>query len=147
MTERDETLSAKCREVQEELARWAVTAEILRPGEQLIFTLSIGKVPTVVLRGEPELLAMPIKRFLKNEKASSRLQGNISNVLLIKENRKTGEGKFVSPRTVGELLACTPKDITSAQNMGWKTFLEIREILRRHNLYFSGEGPSSIPTR
>lgn len=71
---RADIIATKTKQVQQELAEWAKEKGVLDPGEQLVFTLRVEPVATVVCDSEDvqSLLEMKAEDFFSRERLEVR---------------------------------------------------------------------------
>jgi hypothetical protein len=58
----------KAREIQEMLEKWASEVKVLRPGEQLIFTLEVQKTSTVLMKSRVSKADLTVREFFTRER-------------------------------------------------------------------------------
>lgn|GEM_PF-5379076 len=61
----------KSDEVREQLRQWALENNILKPGQQIAFSLQIVTVPTVVSQTEQDILSLNVHRLFSRERCLS----------------------------------------------------------------------------
>lgn len=71
---RTDIIATKTKQVQQELAEWAKEKGVLDSGEQLVFTLRVESIPTVICSSEDvqSLLKMKAEDFFSRERLEVR---------------------------------------------------------------------------
>ena len=128
---RDEQLEAKRREIQQSLEEWAHRSGILLPGEQVVFSIGIQRVPLVSMTDERPLLDMSLVEFFSPErgkKAGLKIGEvtHIRNALLHVKKWHTEERRF---RSVRDLITASTFDICNVRNLGHKSFAKLQRLI------------------
>ena len=147
---RADMLATKTRQVQEELATWAKENGILDPGEQLMFSLKIEAVPTVVHDSQdkkdvPVSLEMEAEDFFTRSRIlheATRLGYTVATVTRISGviQKEIQRSKSISGNDKYSMLDFL-KDFPDEQQIlrllgiGRKSAHLVSEILRNSNLY------------
>src|SRR6185312_4861818 len=132
-------LQEKAIAVTQQLQQWAKREKILRPGEQIIFTLSIRSIPTVSQELDDILDMKPVDFFTKKRlsDADVPIQGyfvRISDLVLncdhayVREKGHEPSVRYINLPTMRHLVAA-PDEIGRAPNVGNRTIAAIAKIL------------------
>lgn len=138
MDKRSELIRAKKAELQAQLETWALTEGVVGPGEQVVFTLGVQRIP-LVTEAPPSvgLLDMPIMKFFTKERCARYSLGRYGYVAghlrrpvqwYNVEERKDEDSVL---KTVRDLVYCLERTNTSYgfRGLGAKSMRTLMQML------------------
>ena len=152
--DRNKLLEKKNEEIREDLEFWATRYRILSPGEELVFTLGIRQIPTVVSEPiENNFLNMSLRDFLSEERIEEggfpakfnyfRIHNVLGNLARNPDYKPSWMKDVDWPNTVGDLVNLPKPILTKFFGKGWirgiggkksKTKKIIRAVLEKNGI-------------
>ena len=123
---REELLIQKGKEVQETLEQWVQELSLLGPGEQVVFSMKIERVPLVAPEEIADaLLDLPLPRFFTKERCAQISNAHKS----LPERVRFQLHRNAKIDTVRELLRMPRSEIRRLRNVGDITLQRVEEVL------------------
>lgn len=132
------TVEEKADEIREILEKWVEQNGVLSAGEQLVFTLSVRKLPVVVREEVVDVLTMNVRDFFLDSRRFAKAgfpnsSTRALNAIFRLTDYGSGEWKKVQSLTVRELSEWEPFRQAMRgshwNNVGVKTKEAIRKVL------------------
>lgn len=140
---REALLAKKAEEIRAELERWATSHSLLKPGEQIAFSMHIDGIPIVVRKSpqNPNLLDLSPSQFFTAERLQecgadnkallTRIHNTLMRAAKCGGSRKRGENEPIEIGNMHTFLRRYPTEqsLFIVRNMGMKSALIIMKAL------------------
>lgn len=132
-------LQSKAEEVRQQLREWVHRNNILKPGEQIEFSLSIRKVPIIVQKNSPDIFSIPIESLKLSIRARKVCFYACRKAHTGNEGNWHYDRKERNSYTIEDLVQRSAADFSEVRNCGKVTLDEIRTRLAEFGLRFVDE--------